>query len=182
MLLPRLVTAFHMHCPFVLSLWFHRLFYVLFCDIIRSILNIKAVTLSKMNFLSVSPLSTSKRRITLRLAVLALLAITFAALVGCSSRQETVLGVPAAQSVVVTANALSLKSAEKSVTLQGEMTEKCPVAGCWFMLRDKTGIVRVDTKNAGFVVTEVPVHTQMTVTGTVASGTPPGLNATGIRY
>lgn len=62
------------------------------------------------------------------------------------------------------------------------MTEKCPVAGCWFMLRDKTGIVRVDTKNAGFVVTEVPVHTQMTVTGTVASGTPPGLNATGIRY
>lgn len=66
------------------------------------------------------------------------------------------------------------------------MIEKCPAAGCWFKLRDATGIVRVDTKNAGFVVTDVPVGTTLTVAGTpqvpAAKGTEPTLAATGLRY
>jgi hypothetical protein len=53
---------------------------------------------------------------------------------------------------------------------------------CVPMLRDKTGIVRVDTKQAGFVVSEVPLHTTMTVSGTVASGSEGGVKATGVRY
>ncbi len=69
-------------------------------------------------------------------------------------------------------------------TLSGEMTEKCPVAGCWFMLRDKSGVVRIDTKASGFVVTSVPLHSRVTVTGSVAGGA--GMEttvaATGIRY
>ena len=41
------------------------------------------------------------------------------------------------------------------------------MAGCWFVLQDRTGRVRIDTKAAGFVVTEVPLGTRMAVAGTV---------------
>jgi uncharacterized protein YdeI (BOF family) len=62
------------------------------------------------------------------------------------------------------------------------MIEKCPVAGCWFVLRDKTGTVRVDTKAAGFVVTEVPLNTELTVQGTLVKGVQPSFAAKGIRF
>ena len=45
------------------------------------------------------------------------------------------------------------------------MIEKCPTAGCWFMLQDNTGRVRVDLKAAGFVVTDVPTGGAVSVTG-----------------
>jgi len=44
------------------------------------------------------------------------------------------------------------------VVLHGRMTQKCPVAGCWFMLHDETGTIKVDTKNAGFVVVDIPLQ------------------------
>ena len=100
---------------------------------------------------------------------------------GCGSKQSTVLGKIPAQAPSSTVRELP-KRAGTAVTLQGEMIEKCPVAGCWFMLRDKTGIVRVDTKASGFVVSEVALHTNMTVTGTVTSGPDSALKATGLRY
>lgn len=110
-----------------------------------------------------------------------LLVLPVLLLAGCRSKQTSVLGkAPDAQSPTEV-RLLSAK-AGSAVTVQGEMVEKCPVAGCWFMLRDKTGIVRVDTKAAGFVVSEVPLHTQMTVSGTVAPGTEIGLKASGVRY
>jgi hypothetical protein len=43
-------------------------------------------------------------------------------------------------------------------------------------------VVRVDTKGAGFVVSDVPVHAHLTVAGTVTPGTQPGIAATGVRY
>jgi len=114
-----------------------------------------------------------------RLVPLSILSVLL--LAGCGSRQNSVLGkAPDAQSLTEV-RLLSAK-AGSAVTVQGEMVEKCPVAGCWFMLRDKTGIVRVDTKAAGFVVSEVPLHTQMTVSGTVDAGSEIGVKATGVRY
>lgn len=69
------------------------------------------------------------------------------------------------------------------VTVQGVMIEKCPVAGCWFRLRDRTGTIKVDTKTAGFVVVDLPLETQMTVTGkVVADGNDVALEASGLRY
>ena len=62
------------------------------------------------------------------------------------------------------------------------MIEKCPVAGCWFKLRDSSGVVRVDTKAAGFVVSDVPLHIQMTVQGKIVPGAEAGIAASGIRY
>ena len=68
------------------------------------------------------------------------------------------------------------------VALQGVMVEKCPVAGCWFMLRDKSGVIKVDTKAAGFVVTNVPLGTTVTVAGTLPNKGERRVSATGLRY
>lgn len=69
------------------------------------------------------------------------------------------------------------------VTVHGVMIEKCPVAGCWFRLRDRTGTIKVDTKAAGFVVVDLPLETQMTVAGkVVADGNDVALEASGLRY
>ncbi len=114
-----------------------------------------------------------------RIAPLPALVILLA--VGCAPTQTNILGKAPAQQPTILVRELSAKTGSV-VTVKGEMVEKCPVAGCWFMLRDKTGMVRVDTKQAGFVVSEVPLHTTMTVSGTVASGTEVGLKASGVRY
>ena len=63
------------------------------------------------------------------------------------------------------------------------MAKKCPVAGCWFMLQDKTGTIKVDTKNAGFVVVDVPLNTALTVAGrVVTNGNERLIEASGVRY
>ena len=49
------------------------------------------------------------------------------------------------------------RTAGEAATVAGEVIEKCPVAGCWFMLRDDTGVIKVDTKSAGFVVLDLPL-------------------------
>lgn len=70
-----------------------------------------------------------------------------------------------------------------TVTIEGTLVEKCPVAGCWFRIRDDTGVIKVDTKMAGFVVTEIPLQTRLTVGGKVAlEGVEIVLQATGLRY
>ncbi|HLV82090.1 MAG TPA: hypothetical protein VKT32_17500 [Chthonomonadaceae bacterium] len=104
------------------------------------------------------------------------------ALVGCGKMQERIKGIAPAAEVSATVHDLNKAPATKRVVVRGEMIEKCPVAGCWFLLRDKTGVVRVDTKAAGFVVSDVPLHTTMTVAGKVTPGAQPGIAATGIRY
>lgn len=101
-------------------------------------------------------------------------------LTGCRASAPTVMGTAPANTPVVTVVQAARLTNATPVALQGEMVEKCPVAGCWFKLRDQTGVVRVDTKAAGFVVTNVPLHTQMRVQGQAdAQG---GVAATGIRY
>ena len=71
----------------------------------------------------------------------------------------------------------------KEVTLRGELIEKCPVAGCWFVIRDETGTIKVDTKTAGFVVLDVPLQKHILIAG-VVSGDGPGrvIDAKGLRY
>jgi uncharacterized protein YdeI (BOF family) len=101
---------------------------------------------------------------------------------GCHRTQGTVLGkAPAGEPQTI----LSVKAGDTppQVTLSGVMIEKCPVAGCWFRLRDGTGIIKVDTKLAGFVVVDLPLETKMTVAGkVVADGNEVAIEATGLRY
>jgi uncharacterized protein YdeI (BOF family) len=103
-------------------------------------------------------------------------------LAGCNKAGTTVLGQPpSGQPQTVSAARVSPDSSP--IVLQGVLIEKCPVAGCWFRLRDQSGVIKVDTKVAGFVVTSVPLETKLTVAGKVAGqGDEPTLEATGLRY
>jgi len=116
----------------------------------------------------------------MRIARASLICLLVAA--GCHKPQGTVLGkTPAGEPRSI----LSVKAGNTppQVTVRGVMIEKCPVAGCWFRLRDSTGVIKVDTKSAGFVVVNVPVESQMTVAGqAVAEGDEVRMEATGIRY
>jgi len=103
--------------------------------------------------------------------------------VGCHQPNNTVLGkAPEGETQTI----LSVKTGPGAspVTIQGVMIEKCPVAGCWFYLRDNTGVIKVDTKSAGFVVLDVPLQSRLTVTGrkSVDNGSEVTVAATGVRY
>lgn len=108
--------------------------------------------------------------------------IVILAAVGCSPGGSQVLGeLPVAAPVPV--GSIRSSPGNESVTVSGVMIEKCPEAGCWFVLRDGTGTIRVDTKTAGFVVLDVPLNRPLTVVGQIfTNGTQIQLAATGVRY
>jgi len=90
------------------------------------------------------------------------------------------MGAPVSNPNVIAVS--ELKPATSSVTIRGVMFEKCPVAGCWFKLRDKSGEIKVDTKAAGFVVSSIPLETEITVQGKFIKGDESRVAATGITY
>jgi uncharacterized protein YdeI (BOF family) len=110
------------------------------------------------------------------------LIVLLAALAGCGKPSGKVLGKAPAGDVK---NIIAVHAGETPpvVTLSGTLVEKCPAAGCWFYLKDSTGMIRVDTKAAGFVVVEVPLQTTVTVSGRLShAGDETVLEATGLRY
>jgi uncharacterized protein YdeI (BOF family) len=100
----------------------------------------------------------------------------------CSRQGGTILGKnPKGEAHTVLA--IRAGDTPPEVKLTGRMVEKCPIAGCWFRLKDRTGVIKVDTKSAGFVVAKVPLETVMTVAGKIViSGDEVELEATGLRY
>ena len=116
------------------------------------------------------------------LALASALALPALLICGCQSSRQHTLGSAFTDGDVKTVRALSAAKQSTPVVVQGEMIEKCPMAGCWFVLKDKTGVVRVDTKGAGFVVSEVPLNAHLTVAGTLTPGAQPGIAASGVRY
>jgi len=101
---------------------------------------------------------------------------------GCEKPQGKILG-KSPRGEPQTILAVKAGNTPPQVTVRGVMIEKCPVAGCWFRLRDGTGVIKVDTKSAGFVVVNVPLESPMTVAGkAVAEGDEVLIEAAGIRY
>jgi uncharacterized protein YdeI (BOF family) len=102
---------------------------------------------------------------------------------GCHQSNSIVLG-QAPAGVPQTVSAVTLDQGESPVTIQGVLVEKCPVAGCWFYLRDDTGRIKVDTKSAGFAVVDVPLQSRLTVSGkkVMAENGECVIEATGVRY
>ncbi len=101
---------------------------------------------------------------------------------GCAPRADRVMGQAPASAPSPVKEARAARSGTRLV-LSGTMVEKCPVAGCWFDLRDDTGVIRVDTRNGGFVVTEVPLRARVTVAGEVrAADGEAQFHASGLRY
>ena len=104
------------------------------------------------------------------------------ALTGCGRADGKVKGV-APKGEPRTVLAVKAGDTPQTVTLRGKLVEKCPVAGCWFRLQDNTGMIKVDTKTAKFVVTDIPLQTTVTVSGKLAQEeNEPILQATGLRY
>lgn len=104
---------------------------------------------------------------------------------GCSEEGTRELGTPFDTHTIAIANVTLARqtNVEASLILRGSLTEKCPVAGCWFVLQDAGGTIKVDTKNAGFVVVDVPLQSTVTVAGrVVTNGSERFLDATGLRY
>jgi uncharacterized protein YdeI (BOF family) len=100
---------------------------------------------------------------------------------GCGLRHENHLG--AAVDAAHLATVRGMEKAVMPVTLRGTMVEKCPVAACWFRLKDDTGVVKVDVKAANFTVTDVPLGATVTVTGKpVTKDGEPYLAGTGLTY
>lgn len=100
----------------------------------------------------------------------------------CGKPQGTVLG-KAPRGEPQTILAVRDGITPPDVTLRGKIIQKCPTAGCWFHLADRTGAMKVDTKNAGFVVVKIGLQTEVTVSGKVVhEGDEPVLQATGLRY
>ena len=57
------------------------------------------------------------------------------------------------------------------------------MAGCWFIIQDTTGSLKVDTKAAGFVMLDVPMGSTVTVVGKTARADGEQLiQASGVRY
>lgn len=103
-------------------------------------------------------------------------------LTGCSREQVRRLG-GALNGEQITVVKTAEVDEESRVVLHGTMTKKCPVAGCWFMLTDETGTIKVDLKNSEFVVVDVPLKSKMVVAGYVITNeTERVLEATGLRF
>jgi len=111
-----------------------------------------------------------------------IVAVAVLFLVGCSKREEKSLGGVIAGERATVAQTSEFNAGD-SVVIDGTMTEKCPVAGCWFVLRDQTGTIKVDLKNSEFVVVDVPLKSKMIVAGRVATnGTDRFIEATAARF
>lgn len=122
------------------------------------------------------------RRIASLLAAVAGLGLLGVVSTGCRPAGSSLMGKEPAGSPVAIGGAIT-NGASGSMVIQGVMSEKCPVAGCWFFLKDATGTIKVDTKSAGFVVVDVPLGVRMTVTGRlVHEGGETVLAADGLRY
>src|SRR5437868_4264688 len=91
-----------------------------------------------------------------------LLVLAFSA-AGCGSK-ERALGKISSEKLS-TILAINAGDAPHQLAVQGTMIDKCPQAGCWFHLDDGTGVIKVDTKSAGFVVTDIPLNTKVKVAG-----------------
>ncbi len=118
----------------------------------------------------------------MRATTLLLFASLLASVVGCGKADGKIKGATP-KGTPRTVLAAQAGDTPGAVTLRGKLTEKCPVAGCWFRLEDDTGAIKVDTKSAGFVVTEIPLKTTVTVSGKLSlEGDETILQATGLRY
>lgn len=115
---------------------------------------------------------------SLPIIVLGLALLTAA---GCGSKGK-VLG-KAPKEPVSSILAINAGDAPANLSLEGTMVEKCPQAGCWFRIEDGTGLIKVDTKAAGFVVTDVPLNAKIKVAGKVTRvGEEAQIQATGLSY
>lgn len=97
--------------------------------------------------------------------ILFALACGTAIFAGCNKTQEAA---PVADAKTLSVAAIQKLKVSSPIVAQGTMVEKCPVAGCWFKMHDRTGVIKVDLKATKQTVMDVPLNSEVTVRGKVA--------------
>lgn len=87
---------------------------------------------------------------------------------GCTAKQSGMHSDNVGRSNIITLAAVQKMKPSTPVIAQGTMVEKCPVAGCWFMLHDRTGTIKVDLKATTQNVVNIPLNSEVMVHGKVA--------------
>ncbi len=106
-------------------------------------------------------------------------AVTFV-MAGCSTNQQKQLGAPVSNASMVTID--KLVGTHGIVQIKGKMIDKCPTAACWMHVKDSSGAIKVDMKYSGFTVADIPVNSEITVTGSYTDGDDKHFTAVGIVY
>ena len=55
----------------------------------------------------------------------------------------------------------------QQVAIEGTIDQECPTSGCWAVIKDDTGVIRIDTERGGF---SLPLHregSRVRIVGTV---------------
>ena len=129
----------------------------------------------------ICPWNRTRSLICIAMRILCLLTVALLVSTGCGPSGKVKGRNPKGNEKTVLA--IRAGDAGTNVVLTGIITEKCPTAGCWFWLNDTTGAIRVDTKSAGFVVTDVPLNRQVTVGGRIVDVDGEAtVHASGLRY
>lgn len=93
-------------------------------------------------------------------------AVALLMLAGCQSAPQHTLGKPDADAKAASVGSLMTASVPSSpVLVRGTLVEKCPVTGCWFKLRDKSGTIKIDLRASGATAAEIGLGAEVTVTG-----------------
>ncbi|HCA46964.1 MAG TPA: hypothetical protein DEP45_06230 [Armatimonadetes bacterium] len=67
--------------------------------------------------------------------------------------QSAALGSAAADQVAVTKiGDLTAAQAGQTVAIEGTIAKECPSSGCWAVIQDDTGEIRIDTEKGGFAL------------------------------
>ena len=83
--------------------------------------------------------------------------------------QKQTLGSRPAEGTLETTDIGSLKqdAAGQTVQIEGTIAEECPHTGCWAIVQDGTGKIRIDTQKGGFALPLKREGSRIRVVGTL---------------
>jgi RecJ-like exonuclease len=82
--------------------------------------------------------------------------------------KQTLGGSPASETLQTTnIGTLNQDMAGQTVQIEGTIAEECPHTGCWAVIQDDTGRIRIDTNKGGFALPLSREGSKIRVVGTL---------------
>jgi RecJ-like exonuclease len=83
-------------------------------------------------------------------------------------QKQTLGGSPASEALQTTnIGTLNQDMAGRTVQIEGTIAEECPHTGCWAVIQDDTGRIRIDTNKGGFALPLNREGSKIRVVGTL---------------
>lgn len=83
-------------------------------------------------------------------------------------QKQTFGGLPAGEALQTTdIGSLNQEMASQTVQIEGTIHEECPHTGCWAVIQDDTGKIRIDTNKGGFALPLNREGSKIRVVGTL---------------